>query len=101
MFTVNPGAGQISASLSGVPATAAGPGQPGRGGGCPGGRDLARVNAGRPAHALEDADDGGGDIDLPWIGAMPGAGWVGMVHVVPALTQREQAERPQVAISAW
>src|SRR5690242_7514659 len=54
------------------------------------------VHAGRPAEALEDANDGGGDIDLPGIGAMPGTGRIGMVHVVPALTEGEQRERPQV-----
>src|SRR5580692_9794872 len=54
------------------------------------------VHAGRPAEALEDADDAGGDIDLPGIGAMPGAGGIGMVHVVPALAEGEQGERPQV-----
>jgi hypothetical protein len=48
------------------------------------------VHAGRPAQALEDTDDGSGDIDLPGISTMPGAGRIGMVHVVPALTERQQ-----------
>src|ERR1700721_2375417 len=54
------------------------------------------VHAGGPAEALEDANDAGGDIDLPGIGAMPGAGGIGMVHVVPALAEGEQSQRPQV-----
>jgi hypothetical protein len=54
------------------------------------------VHAGSPAEALKDANDGGGDIDLPGIGAMPGAGWIGVVHIVPAFAEGEQSERPQV-----
>src|SRR6202030_3693830 len=54
------------------------------------------VHAGGPAEALEDANDAGGDIDLPGIGAMPGAGGIGMVHVVPALAEGEQRQRQQV-----
>src|SRR6476659_6721512 len=54
------------------------------------------VHAGRPAEALEDANDNGGDIDLPRIGAMPGIGRIGMVHVVPAFSEGEQREGPQV-----
>jgi hypothetical protein len=34
------------------------------------------VHAGSPAQALEDADDGSGNFDLPGIGAMAGAGRV-------------------------
>jgi hypothetical protein len=45
------------------------------------------VHAGGPAQALEDADDGSGDFDLPGIGAMADAGRVGMVHVVPAFAE--------------
>src|SRR6185312_16713902 len=54
------------------------------------------VHAGRPAEALEDANDNGGDIDLPRIGAMPGTGRIGMVHVVPAFAEGEQREGPEV-----
>ena len=45
------------------------------------------VHAGSPAQALEDADDGSGNFDLPGIGAMAGAGRVGMVHVVLAFAE--------------
>ena len=54
------------------------------------------VHAGRPAEALEHANDSSGNIDLPGIGTMPGTGRIGMVHVVPALAEGEQRERPQV-----
>jgi hypothetical protein len=54
------------------------------------------VHAGCPAEALEDANDGGGDIDLPGISAMPRADRIGVMHVVPAFAEREQSQRPQV-----
>src|SRR6202050_1018183 len=57
---------------------------------------IRPVHAGRPAEALKEANDDGGDIDLPGIGAMPGAGWIGVVHVVPAFAEGEQSQRPQV-----
>src|SRR5271154_1809858 len=63
--------------------------------GVPAGRSRPG-HAGRPAEPLEDANDGGGDVHLPGIGAVPGAGRVGMVHVVPAFAEGEQGEGPQV-----
>jgi hypothetical protein len=57
---------------------------------------VGPVHGGGPAEALERADDGGGDVDLAGAGAVPGAGRVGVVHVVPAFAEREQRERPQV-----
>src|SRR5579863_8310992 len=57
---------------------------------------VGPVHGGGPAEALEDADDGGGDVDLAGPGAVPGARRVRVVAVVPAFAEREQRERPQV-----
>src|ERR1039458_7831917 len=54
---------------------------------------LVEAVGGRPVHVadpapvLEDPDDLGRDVNLTGIGAVPGAGRVGMVHVVPALAE--------------
>jgi fatty acid desaturase len=52
------------------------------------------VHPGDPAEALEDPDDRGRDVDLPGVGAVPGAGGVGVMHVVPALAEGKQGEGP-------
>lgn len=54
------------------------------------------MDGGGPAEALEEADDNGGDVDLAGAGAMPGAGRVGVVAVVPAFPERDQGQRPPV-----
>ena len=40
-------------------------------------------------------DDGGRGVDLAALHAVPGAGGVGVVQVVPALAEGEQGQRPQ------
>src|SRR6185437_15238662 len=50
-----------------------------------------------PARALEHADERGRQVELAGVDAMPGTGWVGVVHVVPAFAQRWQGQRPQVS----
>src|SRR5881409_66185 len=63
------------------------------------GRDPVRrrpAHVVHPAEAFEEADDGGGRVDLAAVDSMPGAGGVGVVEVVPALTEGEQGQRPQV-----
>jgi len=55
------------------------------------------AHLGGPAEAFEDADQAGGDVDLAGVCAVPGAGRIGMVHVVPALPEREQGQTPQVS----
>src|ERR1700722_13270729 len=60
----------------------------------PGGqpRGDGPVHAGGPAEALEQAAPRGGDVDLAGFGAVPGARGVRVVHVVPALTERDEGE---------
>src|ERR1700712_2239180 len=54
------------------------------------------AHLGGPAELLEQPDRPRGDVQLAAEHAVPGAGWVGMVQVVPGLTERQQGERPEV-----
>ena len=69
-------------------------GVPGRAGGTAGGEagGIGPVHGGGPAEAFEEADDGGGDVDLAGAGAVAGAGGIGMMAVVPAFPEGEQGK---------
>ena len=60
----------------------------------PGGRRPPHLRG--PAEPLEQPDDRRADIDLTRTDAMPGTSRIGVMHVVPALAERQQRERPQV-----
>src|SRR5690606_41871350 len=49
-----------------------------------------------PAQRLEEPDDGGADVDLPLEHAVPGAGRVGVVEVVPGLAEGRDGQPPDV-----
>src|SRR5262245_26623674 len=49
-----------------------------------------------PAELLEQPDGPGGDVDLPTEHAVPRARRIRVVQVVPALTERQNGQRPEV-----
>src|SRR3954452_11078601 len=57
---------------------------------------VGPLDARGPAELLEGPDDPGTDVDLSAEDAVPGAGGVGVVQVVPRLAKAEQGQLPEV-----
>src|SRR5690242_20014424 len=55
------------------------------------------ADGGRPAQPLEEPDQPGAGVDLATQDAVPGAGRVRVVQVVPGLAHRQQRQPPDVA----
>ena len=59
------------------------------------------VHAGSPAQALEDADDGSGNFDLPGIGAMAGAGRVEWCMLCQLSPSESMAGGHKLVAQSW
>jgi hypothetical protein len=57
---------------------------------------IGPVHIGGPTGLSQQPDDGSAQVDLLWVHTVPGAGGVGVVHVVPTLPEGQQREWPEV-----